>query len=155
MIPTQCKVYITMQATYLGFARAKTFITEQLDETARQNTENVSITNATVPNFEPVSSPLGYAGEQIMINGFAYHSGAGGAVVYAPLSNKLGPSITTAVQGWDNSMNSNPLNVGNGGEIESASNYTASLQALGKARAQHFQCNYVEVNMENPKNLST
>jgi len=43
MIPTQCKVYITMQATYLGFARAKTFITEQLDETARQNTENVRI----------------------------------------------------------------------------------------------------------------
>lgn len=40
MIPTQCKVYISMQATYLGFARAKTFITEQLDETARQNTEN-------------------------------------------------------------------------------------------------------------------
>ena len=40
MIPTQCKVYITMQATYLGFARAKTFVTEQLDETARQNTED-------------------------------------------------------------------------------------------------------------------
>lgn len=40
MIPTQCKVYISMQATYLGFARAKTFITEQLDETSRQNTEN-------------------------------------------------------------------------------------------------------------------
>lgn len=40
MIPTQCKVYISMQATYLGFARAKTFITEQLSETARQNTED-------------------------------------------------------------------------------------------------------------------
>jgi len=40
MIPTQCKVYITMQATYLGFARAKTFVTEQLDETSRQNTED-------------------------------------------------------------------------------------------------------------------
>jgi hypothetical protein len=121
----------------------------------RQNADNVSITNATVPNFEPVTSPLGYAGEQIMINGFAYHSGTGGAVVYAPLSNKLGPSITTAAQGWDNSMNCNPLNAGTGGEIESASNYTASLIALGKARAQHFQCNYVEVNMENPQNLST
>lgn len=121
----------------------------------RQNADNVSITNATVPEFEPLTTPFGYANESIMINGFAYHSGTGGAVVYAPLSNKLGPSITTAVQGWDNSMNCNPLNAGTGGEIESASNYTASVVALGKARAQHFQCNYVEVNMENPSNLST
>lgn len=39
MIPIQCKVHLQMQAVYIGFARSKTFITEQIAETEKQNDE--------------------------------------------------------------------------------------------------------------------
>lgn len=39
MIPIQCKVHLQMQAIYIGFARSKTFITEQIAETEKQNDE--------------------------------------------------------------------------------------------------------------------
>ena len=42
MIPVQCKVYLQMQAIYIGFARAKTFITAQIEETQEQNDEELS-----------------------------------------------------------------------------------------------------------------
>ena len=41
MIPIQCKVHLQMQAIYIGFARAKTFITEQIQETEEQNDEEL------------------------------------------------------------------------------------------------------------------
>ena len=37
MIPIQCKIYLQMQAVYIGFARAKTFITEQIQQTIDEN----------------------------------------------------------------------------------------------------------------------
>jgi|688.fasta_scaffold49342_2 hypothetical protein len=42
MIPIQCKVYLQMQAIYIGFARAKTFITAQIEETQEQNDEELT-----------------------------------------------------------------------------------------------------------------
>jgi hypothetical protein len=51
-------------------------------------------------------------------------------------------------------MTTAPSLLAGGGEITNAATYAgAGTQALGKARAQHFQMNYVLVNMENPKNL--
>jgi hypothetical protein len=42
MIPIQCKVHLQMQAVYIGFARAKTFITAQIEETQEQNDEELA-----------------------------------------------------------------------------------------------------------------
>jgi hypothetical protein len=39
MIPIQCKVYLQMQAIYIGFAKPKTFVTAQLDTTINENNE--------------------------------------------------------------------------------------------------------------------
>jgi hypothetical protein len=36
MIPIQCKVYLQMQAIYIGFAKPKTFVTAQIDETIKE-----------------------------------------------------------------------------------------------------------------------
>lgn len=38
MIPIQCKVFVQMQAVYIGFAKNKTFISQQLADTASANT---------------------------------------------------------------------------------------------------------------------
>jgi hypothetical protein len=48
MIPIQCKVYLQMQAIYIGFARAKTFITEQIEETKEQNDEELATYNTNL-----------------------------------------------------------------------------------------------------------
>lgn len=39
MIPIQCKVYLQMQAIYIGFAKPKTFVTAQIDETIEQTND--------------------------------------------------------------------------------------------------------------------
>ena len=118
----------------------------------RQNPEDVTITNTAVGQFDPLVEQFGYGGETITTQVAGYQALPG--ALYSPLSNNLGPVIAPGtVPGWDNSVNCNPRPGGLGGEITNAASYTTSLQALGKARAQHFQCNYVEINMENPKNL--
>jgi len=121
----------------------------------RQNPEDVTITNTAVGQFDPLVESFGYGGETIATQIAGYQALPGS--FYSPLSNTLGPIIAPGTnQGWDNSVNCNPRPGGLGGEIANASTYAGvGSQALGKARAQHFQCNYVEVNMENPKNLST
>jgi hypothetical protein len=119
----------------------------------RQNPEDVTITNTAVGQFDPLVEQFGYGGETIttQVSGYQALPGA----FYSPLSNNLGPVIAPGtVAGWDNSVNCNPRPGGLGGEITNAATYAPNgSQALGKARAQHFQCNYVEVNMENPRNL--
>lgn len=39
MIPIQCKVFLQMQAVYIGFAKRQTFLTAQYEEQANQNTD--------------------------------------------------------------------------------------------------------------------
>jgi len=118
----------------------------------RQNPEDISITNTAVGQFDPLVEQFGYGGETIATQIAGYQALPG--AFYSPLSNNLGPVIAPGtVPGWDNSVNCNPRPGGLGGEITNASLYATGTQALGKARAQHFQCNYVEINMENPRNL--
>lgn len=119
----------------------------------RQNPEDLTITNTAVGQFDPLVQQFGYGGETITTQVAGYQALPG--AFYSPLSNNLGPVIAPGtVPGWDNSVNCNPRPGGLGGEITNAGTYAGpGTQALGKARAQHFQCNYVEVNMENPKNL--
>jgi hypothetical protein len=50
MIPIQCKVFIQMQAVYLGFAKNKTFISQQLADTAAANTDGQQFADSS--NFE-------------------------------------------------------------------------------------------------------
>jgi hypothetical protein len=71
------------------------------------------------------------------------------------LSNELSDAIAPGtIEGYDNLMTTSPSILAGGGEIRNASTYAgAGTQALGKARAHHFQMNYVLVNMENPKSL--
>jgi len=120
----------------------------------RQNPEDVTITNTAVGQFDPLVEQFGYGNETITTQVAGYQALPG--AFYSPLSNSLGPIIAaTTTPGWDNSVNCNPRPGGLGGEITNASVYApGGTQALGKARAQHFQCNYIEVNMEKPKNLS-
>jgi hypothetical protein len=119
----------------------------------RQNPEDVTITNTAVGQFDPLVEQFGYGGETITTQVAGYQALPG--AFYSPLSNNLGPVIAPGtVAGWDNSVNCNPRPGGLGGEITNAATYApGGSQALGKARAQHFQCNYVEINTENPKNL--
>ena len=50
MIPIQCKVFIQMQAVYIGFAKNKTFISQQLADTAAANTDGQQLADSS--NFE-------------------------------------------------------------------------------------------------------
>ena len=61
MIPIQCKVYLQMQAIYIGFARAKTFITEQIEETKEQNDEELATYNTNLSALrDKLIKHLGY-----------------------------------------------------------------------------------------------
>jgi hypothetical protein len=48
MIPIQCKVTLQMQAVYIGFAKNKTFISQQLADTREQNTQGQLNANAEI-----------------------------------------------------------------------------------------------------------
>lgn len=61
MIPIQCKVHLQMQAIYIGFARAKTFITEQIQETEDQNDEELVEYNTNMTDLTAkLAKHLGY-----------------------------------------------------------------------------------------------
>lgn len=120
-------------------------------------TDDLTITNTAVGTYGPLQNFFGYGGETILTNLANYHAiNFLPQTFYAPLSNQLSDLIATGtVEGYDNLMTTlpNPL-LGGGGEIANASAYAGGgTQALGKARGHHFQCNYVEVNMETPENL--
>ena len=69
MIPVQCKVFLQMQAVYIGFAKNKTFITQQLADTAATNTrgqelaesENLEITKILAKNLTTIN--VGYSSD--------------------------------------------------------------------------------------------
>ena len=118
-------------------------------------TDDMTLTNTAVGNFGPLINFFGYGGETILTNLSNYHAVTIPNTFYAPLSNALSPQIAPGtVQGWDNLMTTAPSLLAGAGEITNASVYAGGgTQALGKARAHHFQMNYVLVNQENPKNL--
>jgi hypothetical protein len=119
-------------------------------------TDDMAFTNTAVGNFGPLTNFFGYGGETILTNVSNYHAVTVPNTFYAPLSNELSDAIAPGtIEGWDNLMTTAPSPALPGaGEITNAASYAgAGTQALGKARAHHFQMNYVLVNMENPKNL--
>jgi hypothetical protein len=75
MIPIQCKVYIQMQAIYLGFARAKTFVSAQIDQTIEDNntstaeytSEKNTVRDILAANLRAVS--VSYTGDSRVLSG--------------------------------------------------------------------------------------
>jgi len=118
-------------------------------------TDDMSLTNTAVGNFGPLTNFFGYGGETILTNVSNYHAVTLPNTFYAPLSNELSDAIAPGtIEGYDNIMTTSPSILAGGGEITNALGYAGpGTQALGKARAHHFQMNYVLVNTENPKNL--
>jgi len=118
-------------------------------------TDDMALTNTAVGEFGPLVNFFGYGNETILTNLSNYHALTLPNTFYAPLSNQLSDSIAPGtIEGYDNLMTTSPSVLAGAGEITNASVYAGGgTQALGKARAHHFQCNYVLVNMENPKNL--
>ena len=118
------------------------------------NTDDLNLTSGAVPAIDPLNNWFGYADPLLaitqLING--YHNNAALLANYEPLQNFITQQILPAARpDFVNQMFTIPFY---GGAITSPGAYAgAGTSALGKARAQHFQCNYVLVNAENPKNL--
>jgi hypothetical protein len=154
--PTLSDSYFT--AAIPGTNYRETYIKSDRDLAiyfTRLITDDMALTNTLVGNFGPLTNFFGYGGETILTNLSNYHAITVPNTFYAPLSNELSDAIAPGtIEGYDNLMTTSPSILAGGGEIRNASTYAgAGTQALGKARAHHFQMNYVLVNMENPKNL--
>jgi hypothetical protein len=154
--PTQTLGYLRSTQNHTDYR--KTYIKSDRDLAiyfTRLVTDDMALTNTAVGNFGPLTNFFGYGGETILTNVSNYHAVTVPNTFYAPLSNVLSDTIAPGtIEGWDNLMTTAPSLLAGGGEITNAATYAgAGTQALGKARAQHFQMNYVLVNMENPKNL--
>ena len=154
----------TQTASYIGYLNEhtqyrKTYIKSDRDLAiyfTRLITDDMILTNNAVGQFGPLVNFFGYGGETILTNASNYQAlTLPTQTFYAPLSNNLSDQIAPGtIEGWDNLMTSLPSTFPGGGEITNASVYAGTgTQALGKARAHHFQMNYVLVNQENPKNL--
>jgi hypothetical protein len=77
MIPIQCKVYLQMQAIYIGFARESTFITAQIAQTIEDNntssddygSEKNNLRDILAANIRSVS--VSYTGDSRVLSGRA------------------------------------------------------------------------------------
>lgn len=54
MIPIQCKVFIQMQAVYIGFAKKTTFLTAGYDKQREENTDAQQTANQTLVDIEKI-----------------------------------------------------------------------------------------------------
>jgi hypothetical protein len=117
------------------------------------NVDDLTLTTGAVPAIDPLNNWFGYADPLLLITQLIanYHN-TGLLGNYEPLQDFITKQIIpAAVPNFVNQVYTIPFY---GGSITSPAVYAgAGTSALGKARAQHFQCNYVQVNMENPKNL--
>ncbi len=118
------------------------------------NPDDLSLTTGAVPAIDPLNNWFGYADPLLLITQLisGYHNNNTLIANYEPLQNFITQQIIPAARpDFVNQMFTIPFY---GGAITSPASYAgAGTSALGKARAQHFQCNYVLVNAENPKNL--
>ena len=114
----------------------------------------MSLTFGAVPAIDPLNNWFGYADPLLLITQLisGYHNNNTLLANYEPLQNFITQQVIPAARpDFVNQMFTIPFY---GGAITSPFSYAgAGTSALGKARAQHFQCNYVLVNTENPKNL--
>jgi len=117
------------------------------------NVDDLTLTSGAVPAIDPLNSWFGYADPLLFITQLIanYHN-TGLLGNYEPLQDFITKQIIpAAVPNFVNQVYTIPFY---GGSITSPAAYAgAGTSALGKARAQHFQCNYVLINAENPKNL--
>ena len=60
MVPTQCKVTINMYALYIGFAKKDTFLTKNLEESAKASVEKDSSSDAIVSALKYALSEASY-----------------------------------------------------------------------------------------------
>jgi len=117
------------------------------------NQDTVTSAAVAAPAFDPLNNYFGYVGNNIMVSAQGYQNLVATGQTYAPLAN---PITQIAAPGTSEDFTNSVFSfaAGSGGFFPPFSAYGEGLlSSLGKARAHHFQCNYVQVNMENPKNL--
>ena len=117
------------------------------------NQDTVTSAAAAAPNFDPLSNYFGYVGNNIMTGAQGYQNLVATGQTYAPLAN---PITQVAAPGTREDFTNDVFSfaAGSGGFFPPFSAYgQAGNSARGKARAHHFQCNYVLISEESPKNF--
>jgi len=117
------------------------------------NQDTVTSAAAAAPNFDPLSNYFGYVGNNIMTGAQGYQNLVATGQTYAPLAN---PITQVAAPGTSEDFTNDVFSfaAGSGGFFPPFSAYgEAGNSAMGKARAHHFQCNYVLISEESPKNF--
>jgi hypothetical protein len=114
---------------------------------SRLNANDLVWGQQTIPNIEPINNVFGY-GNQLTDTAAQFYN-TNGAQAYTPFQQQ-GTKFTVPVNQGFAQLYTIPSA---GGAIQNGSGITGAEFSLGKARLIHFQCNYVQVNMENPKNL--
>lgn len=117
------------------------------------NQDTVTSAAAAAPNFDPLNNYFGYVGNNIMTGAQGYQNLVATGQTYAPLAN---PITQVAAPGTREDFTNDVFSfaAGSGGFFPPFSAYgEAGNSARGKARAHHFQCNYVLISEESPKNF--
>jgi hypothetical protein len=120
---------------------------------SRLNADNSSASVAALPAIDPTNDYFGYQGLNVGYSFSGYHGLIASGINYTPLNSPITNVINPATaQDITNQVYTIPTI---GGALPDFTSYgeTPPGSALGKARAHHFQCNYVQVNIENPANL--
>ncbi len=117
------------------------------------NQDTVTSAAAAAPNFDPLNNYFGYVGNNIMTGAQGYQNLVATGQTYAPLAN---PITQVAAPGTREDFTNSVFSfaAGSGGFFPPFSAYgEAGNSARGKTRAHHFQCNYVLISEESPKNF--
>jgi hypothetical protein len=117
------------------------------------NQDTVTSAVAVAPQFDPLNNYFGYSGNNIMTGAQGYQNLVATAQTYTPLASPITNVVApTFTQDFTNAIFS--FAAGSGGFFPPFSAYgEAGNSAMGKARAHHFQCNYVLISEESPKNF--
>lgn len=114
---------------------------------SRLNPVDLSWGNQTIPSIEPINNVFGYGGATTDTAVQFYNTN--GAQSYTPYQEQGTKFTPPRPQGF-----AQLYTIPNyGSELTNGSSITGGELSLGKARLVHFQCNYVQINSENPKNL--
>lgn len=117
------------------------------------NQDTVTSASAAAPAFDPLNNYFGYVGNNIMTGAQGYQNLVATGQTYAPLAN---PITQVAAPGTSEDFTNDVFSfaAGSGGFFPPFSAYgEGGNSAMGKARAHHFQCNYVLISEESPKNF--
>jgi len=113
----------------------------------RLNANDLVWGQQTIPSIEPINNVFGYGGALTDTQVQFYNTN--GAQSYTPFQSQ-GQYFTVPVPQGFAQLYTLP---NQGAALQNGSGITGAEFALGKARLVHFQCNYVQVNVENPQNL--